>query len=498
MTTRADGIPHHRLTGPSRTDTPFTDASSSGARGNGVPGRGRPVTWIPGADRGAGLATDLPGAAGATTGTRLDELVGQIRAVVSDHMQRITGEVPATEAQRRALVEQLLDDALRSYAEAAIASGAPALDAASTALVARRVRDALLELGPVQPLLDDPRVENVDLLGCDNGWVQYADGRRAQLPPLFTSDRELEDWVRQVAAHSGGDERRFDRGSPAVSVQLPDGSRLFAVMAVSARPYVSIRRFPVLRPDLEELMDSHHTLSPAMAALFTALVRARRNIVVAGGTNTGKTTFLRALAAAIPPYERIVTVEDAYELGLHDDERHPNTAALQARAANVEGAGAVDLAELVRWALRMNPDRVIVGEVRGYEVIPMCNAMSQGNDGSLCTVHASSSEQAFSKLTTYAAQGPQPVGFDAMAMLLGSAVHFVIHLDWAPNGGRVVSSVREVTGFDGQRVISNEVYRPGSDRRGRHLVPLRPQTLQALTTVGFDPSVLDTDRDGWA
>jgi Flp pilus assembly CpaF family ATPase len=203
------------------------------------------------------------------------------------------------------------------------------------------------------------------------------------------------------------------------------------------------------------------------------------------------------LAAAIPPYERIVTVEDAYELGLHDDPRHPNTPALQSRAANVEGAGAVDLAELVRWGLRMNPDRVIVGEVRGSEVIPMCNAMSQGNDGSLCTVHASSSEQAFSRLATYAAQGPQPLGFEATAMLLGGAVHFVIHLDWAPDGRRVVSSVREVTGFDGQRVTSNEVYRPGPDRRGRQVVPPRAPTLQALAAVGFDPALLDPDRDGW-
>jgi Flp pilus assembly CpaF family ATPase len=428
----------------------------------------------------------------------LDALVAQLRALVAKQLERLPpAQAPRHEAQRRDLVEALLADAVRSYGEAAIASGAPALDAASQAVVMRRVRDALLALGPLQPLLDDPRVENIDLIGYDGGVVQYADGPRAQLPPLFASDRELEDWVRQVAARSGGDERRFDRGSPAVSVQLPGGSRLFAVMAVSARPSVSIRRFSVERWDLSDLVTDKHTLSRGMAALFTALVWARRNIVISGGTNTGKTTFLQVLAGQIPEFERIVTVEDAYELRLHEDPRHPNTAALQARAANVEGAGAVELAELVRWGLRMNPDRVIVGEVRGAEVIPMCNAMSQGNDGSLCTIHASSSEQAFSRMATYAAQGPQPLGFEATAMLVGGAVHFVIHLAWSPDGRRVVSSVREVTGFDGQRVTSNEVYRPGPDRRGRHAVPLRAQTLDALVAVGFNPAVLDADRDGW-
>ena len=440
----------------------------------------------------------MTGPVGGAGGSGLDLLVEQLRGLISDQLQRLPADqVPRTEEQRRHLVERLLGAALQSYGEAAIASGSASLGAAARAEVARRVRDGLLALGPLQPLVDDPDIENIDLVG-DQVWVQYTDGRRAQLPPLFASDEDLEDWVRQVAVHSGGDERRFDRGSPSVSVQLPGGARLFAVMAVSARPSVSIRRFSTERWDLKQLVTDKRTVSPAMAHLFAALVRARRNIVISGGTNTGKTTFLQVLAGEIPTYERIVTVEDAYELRLHEDPRHPNTPALQARAANVEGAGAVDLAELVRWGLRMNPDRVIVGEVRGPEVIPMCNAMSQGNDGSLCTIHASSSEQAFSRMATYAAQGPQPLGFEATAMLVGGAVHFVIHLAWAPDGRRVVSSVREITGFDGQRVTSNEVYRPGPDNRGRHAVPLREHTLQVLAGVGFNPSALDGDRDGWA
>jgi pilus assembly protein CpaF len=427
----------------------------------------------------------------------LDALAEQVRAVVAEQMQRLpTAEVPGTEQQRREVVDRLLDEALRSYTEAAIHSGTPGLDSASRSYVARRVRDALLALGPLQPLLDDPYIENIDLVG-DGVFVQYTDGRRGQLPALFPSDEALEEWVRQVAVNSAGDERRFDRGSPSVSVALPGGGRLFAVMAVAARPSVSIRKFATERWDLPHLVTDKRSLSAGMAALLSAIVRARLNVVISGGTNTGKTTFLQVLAREISSFERLVTVEDAYELGLHNDPGHPNTVALQARGANVEGAGAVDLAELVRWGLRMNPDRVIVGEVRGHEVIPMCNAMSQGNDGSLCTIHASSSEQAFYRMATYAAQGPAPLGFEATAMLVGGAVQFVIQLGWAPDGRRVVSSIREVTGFDGQRVVSNEVYRPGPDRRGRYVVPLRDQTLHALLRVGFDPAVLDPDREGW-
>jgi Flp pilus assembly CpaF family ATPase len=440
-----------------------------------------------------------------------DLLVRQLRDAVSGQLQRNRGDTTTTSSTaapgagastgdphaRRQLVQTLLDQALLSHAQAAIASGGQPMDPATKDSMRHRVLDALLAMGPLQPLLDDADIENIDINGADIVWVHYTDGRRAQLPPLFPDDAALVAWVRDMAAHSGGQERRFDAGAPAVSVQLRDGSRMFAVMSVVTRPSVSIRKFPVLRPTLDQLVEDRE-LSPAMGALFTALVRARRNIIVAGGTYTGKTTFLRALASAIPPYERLVTVEDTLELGLDQDPQHPNTVALCARPANIEGLGAVELSELVRWALRMRPDRVVVGECRGPETVPMCNAMSQGNDGSMTTVHASSAAQAFSKLATYAAQGPQPLGFEATAMLLGAAVHFVVHLGWSPDGRRVVSSVREVTGCDGQRVTSNEVYRPGPDRRGRHTVPLRHPTVAALTEVGFDPAVLDADRDGWS
>jgi len=191
-----------------------------------------------------------------------------------------------------------------------------------------------------------------------------------------------------------------------------------------------------------------------------------------------------------------VTIEDAFELELHDPIAHPNVVAMQARRANLEGVGAVGMSALVRTALRLNPDRVIVGETRGDEVIDLLKAMSQGNDGSFATVHASSSGQAFSRLMMYAVQAPEHLSFEASAMLIAEAVNLVIHLDWTPDKRRVVSSVREVTGFDGGRdVLSNEAWAPGPDRRAVAATPLRTQTLDRLEAAGLAPHVID--RIGW-
>jgi Flp pilus assembly CpaF family ATPase len=214
------------------------------------------------------------------------------------------------------------------------------------------------------------------------------------------------------------------------------------------------------------------------------------------------------------PTERIVTVEDAFELGLDSDPAvHVDVTALQAREANVEGEGAVTQADLVRWALRMSPDRVIVGEIRGPEVIPMCNAMSQGNDGSMATLHASSSAIAFTRLASYAAQGPERLPLEATNLLVAGAVHLVVHLDRVPAGRapderalgghsvrpRVVSSIREVVGADGPQIISNEIFRPDADRRARPVAgAIRSETLDDLTDAGFDPAWLARTEERWS
>ena len=213
---------------------------------------------------------------------------------------------------------------------------------------------------------------------------------------------------------------------------------------------------------------------------------AGKNIVISGGTSSGKTTLMRALASAIPPHERIITIEDSAELQLdRDTAAHPDVVAMQAREPNTEGEGEVTLGELVRWALRMTPDRVIVGEVRGSELIPMLNAMSQGNDGSMTTIHASSSRGAMLKMAAYAAQSPEHLTLEDTNLLIASAVHFVVQLAWDSGGRRCVSSIREVTDADGRQVVSNEVYRPGPDRRAVPSVPVRADTMEELVLAGY-------------
>jgi len=215
---------------------------------------------------------------------------------------------------------------------------------------------------------------------------------------------------------------------------------------------------------------------------------------VTGGPAAGKTTLLKALTSAIGRQERIITVEDAYELALSKQD-HPDLVAMQTRLPNIEGVGGIDMNALLRACLRMSPDRVIVGEVRGAEVVWMLKAMSIGIDGSMTTVHCSDSASAALRMIAYAMEPPALYPLAAATALVAGAVHFVIHLTVSVDGVRVVSSVREVVGSDGDRVISNEIYRPGPDGRAVPGSPLRAGTLDRLVVAGFDPD--DLHDDGW-
>jgi Flp pilus assembly CpaF family ATPase len=273
-------------------------------------------------------------------------------------------------------------------------------------------------------------------------------------------------------------------------------------MSVTRRPALSIRRHGYLKVTLADL-EQLGTLNRVLRELLAVAVRARLNVLIVGRTGAGKTTLLRALASAISPDERIVTIEDTYELALDVDKAaHPDVVPLQSREANVEGEGAVDMSQLFRSGLRMSPDRVIVGEIRGHEVIPMLNAMSQGNDGSLGTIHASSSAGAFNKLVLYAAQAPERLDPATTNLLVAEAVHLVVHLGFtAHGGGRVLTSVREVVGADGLTVASNEIFRPGPHARAVPGAPPSTGLLAALAASGFDPGLLDEARTapggGW-
>src|SRR6266508_4210893 len=333
------------------------------------------------------------------------ELVELLRRQVADRLAT-EGAQELSPAEREQRVARLVDEALDAYTRQRLTARQLPLDPPVEAQVAQAVRDALTGLGPLTPLLADPSITNILITGS-TVFVTRTDGSKDRLPPIVTSSQALIDLIRDIAARVGAEERRFDRGVPRVSIRLPDGSRLFATMSVSHVPSISIRRFVLLNAGLDELCVKYGAMDPGLRDLFTAMVRAKKNVVIGGGPDTGKTTMLVASAKAIPPEERLVTIEDVYELGLHDDPDHPDCIAFQAREPNVEGQGGNDQAELVRWGLRMAPDRVILGEARGGEVVPLLNCMSQGNDGSLATIHASSSKQAFSRLMTYAAQAAE-------------------------------------------------------------------------------------------
>lgn len=343
----------------------------------------------------------------------------------------------------------------------------------------------VLGLGRLQLLLEDDEISDVHVRGNCRVWVKLRNGQRETRDPIVDTDEELIELVRRAATRLSRQERRFDAGTPELNMQLPDGSRLFATMTVSLRPSLVIRRHRFEISSLEELR-LRGLLTEELQNFLTAAVRARRNFVIAGGTGSGKTTLLRALINEVPPSERIVTIEDAYELGLdHFEHLHPDHDALQSRPANIEGQGEITLADLTRMALRMDPDRVIVGEVRGAEAFPMLLAMSQGNNGSMCTMHADSTRSVFPKLAAYVSMASTGLPIDTVNLLLASALHFVIYIDNSDDW-RQVASVREVVDCDGSNIISNEIFSLDKDGELVKAFPLRESTRELLAKYGYE------------
>lgn len=340
----------------------------------------------------------------------------------------------------------------------------------------------VLGLGRLDPLLQDPNISDIHVRGNSPVWVKLRDGTRQQRPPIVETDVELIELVRKIGARMARSEQRFDPAHPHINLQLPDGSRMFAAMDIAMRPTLIIRRHLFEMSSLVEL-SQRGMMTFEVAAFLAAAVRARRNIIIAGGTGTGKTTLLRALLNEVAREERIVTIEDAYELGIeHFEELHPDFDSLQARPANIEGNGEITVADLTKMALRMDPDRVIVGEVRGAEAFPMLLAMSQGNNGSMCTLHADSSRSVFPKLAAYVSMASTGVPTETTNLLIASAVHFVVHIE-SVDGQRVISSIREVVDADGSAIVSNEVF-----DRSSHMQPfvaLRSVTSTLLREYGF-------------
>jgi Flp pilus assembly CpaF family ATPase len=318
--------------------------------------------------------------------------------------------------------------------------------------------------------------------------VKHTDGSRHEIDPIVSTDDELIRLVRNVASRSRNGERRFDATTAECNLCLDDGSRLFAVMDVSQQPSLVIRKHQFHLSSLEEL-NRGGLMTSNVRNFLRAAVLAKRNIIVAGGTGSGKTTLLRALINEIPYHERIITIEDAFELGLaRFAQLHPDHDALQARAANIEGHGAIPLADLTRMALRMDPDRVVVGEVRGAEAFPMLMAMSQGNNGSMCTLHADSTRSAFSKLAAYVSMANTGLPIDVVNLLLANALHLVVHIELV-NGQRRISSIREVVDSDGPRIVSNELFVTNGSGMAEAAFPMTSDLRELLATHGYDDSV---------
>jgi pilus assembly protein CpaF len=364
---------------------------------------------------------------------------------------------------RQRLVERARDGAagaggVEAQAARLVADEAAALDPETRDVLTARIVRLATGLGPLEPLLGDPSVDEVMVNGPRDVWVERR-GVVERAAVEFGSEAELMHAIERVLAPLG---RRVDEASPMCDARLPDGSRVNVVVPPLAvdGACMTIRRFRPGGFSLEDLV-ANGTLPLAVAEFLALCVRARASVLVSGGTGSGKTTTLNALSGAIPDGERIVTVEDAAELAL----RQEHVVRLEARPPNVEGRGEVTIRALVRNALRMRPDRIVVGEVRGGEALDMLSALTTGHEGSLTTVHATSAAQALRRIETLALMADVGLPHDAIRDQVGAALELVVHQRRMPNGSRAVACVAEVVQRAGA-VGVRELYVAG----GRELV----------------------------
>ena len=351
------------------------------------------------------------------------------------------------------------------------------LDLATRRALSARVAQRSFGLGPLEVLLDDPAVDEIMVFGGGVVWVERG-GRIEPTAVTFGDEGELRHVIERILAPLG---RRVDEAEPLCDARLPDGSRVHVVIPPLALdgPSLTIRRFRPRGLSADDLV-AGGTLSSALRDMLARAVAARMTILISGGTGSGKTTTLNALSSFVGTGERVVTIEDTAELRL----RQPHVVRLEARPANVEGRGEVTIRELVRNALRMRPDRIVVGEVRGAEALDMLTAMTSGHDGSLCTVHAGSPEEALRRLETLALMAGVGLPHAAVAQLVADAVDLVVHQARGADGVRRVTAVSEVVrvaGGSGTR----EVVRVREGRE-RWRVPLGDELSARLAGQAAD------------
>ncbi len=352
--------------------------------------------------------------------------------------------------------------------------------------VIQGIQDEMLGLGPLEPLLADPGISDILVNGPQQTWIERR-GKLERSAVRFDDDAHLRRVIDRIVSRIG---RRVDEMSPMVDARLPDGSRVNAVIPPLAidGASLSIRRFGGDALTLQELVRLH-ALTPGMAELIAALVQARLNVLVSGGTGSGKTTLLNAMSASIPASERIITIEDAAELQL----QQPHVVRLESRPPNIEGEGEVSQRALLRNSLRMRPDRIILGEVRGAEVLDMLQAMNTGHDGSMTTLHANSPRDALTRLEHMLGMAGLQLDARSVRQQIGSALSVVVQVSRLSDGQRKVVSLQEITGTEGDVVSMQEVFRfeqTGLDTDGRVrgqfvTTGIRPRFAQRLRSRGI-------------
>jgi pilus assembly protein CpaF len=386
------------------------------------------------------------------------------------------------DVQLRALVTQELN--------AIVDAEHTALSSAERARFVATVADDVLGYGPLEAFLADPAVTEVMVNGTSSIYVER-NGRLHCTDARFHADQHLRQVIERIVSRVG---RRIDESSPMVDARLPDGSRVNAIIPPLAvdGPSLTIRKFSQERWGADDLV-RFGSITSQMAELLSFCVRGRLNVLVTGGTGTGKTTMLNVLSSFIPTTERIVTIEDAVELQLQQD----HVVRLESRPPNIEGKGQIEIRDLVRNSLRMRPDRIIVGEVRGGEALDMLQAMNTGHDGSLGTVHANSPRDAVSRLETMVLMAGMDLPARAIREQVASALDLIVHISRLRDGTRRVTHVTEVVGMEGQVVTLQDIfvfdYSAGVDAEGRFLgcarpTGIRPQFTDRLAEVGINIS----------
>ncbi len=442
--------------------------------------------WKPAAPPPAPAETPPP-AAGLAPTNALDRYKDEVRntLIKSADVGRLDALPPD---RQRVEIQQMI----ASY----LAADPPPVPHAQFERVARELLDDILGFGPLEPLLTDPGVTDILVNGSREVYVER--GGVLELTDVrFRDDEHVRQVIDRIVSRIG---RRVDESSPMVDARLPDGSRVNAIIPpLSLRgPAVSIRRFNGHARTLDDLTRLG-MLAPEMAAVLQAAVRARLNVVVSGGTGSGKTTLLNALSRFIPGTERIVTIEDSAELKLQ--QRH--VLPLEARPPNIEGKGAVTVRELVRNALRMRPDRIVVGECRGAEALDMLQAMNTGHDGSLTTLHANSPRDAVGRLETMVLMAGYDLPVRVIRQQIASAVDVIVQTSRLSGGCRKVTAVSELVGMEGDTIGLQDLFvyeQLGVGPHGRATgvfrgTGVRPEFAERLAAVGVPlPPDLFADR----